>query len=132
MRRDMQSLAQRADDRKRRPAEGWTVAEIVDHLAVIEEAFAYRTAQFFRPNETAAQIATGIRSFRPPPLNASVRRFVLLRGRLVARLERARSGDLRRTIRLRDGAVLTLADHLRAVSAHDAEHRRQLKALQGR
>lgn len=125
----LERLAALPEEPKRRTPEGWTVADIVDHLALAEEGYLFRTTQFFRANEVGAVIAKDIRSYAPPPLNASVRRFVLLRARVLSRLRRAKATDRRRTLKLRRGGKRTLAAHLRAMVAHDSEHRRQIDGL---
>jgi uncharacterized damage-inducible protein DinB len=129
MRAYLERLAALPEEPKRRTAQGWTAAEIVDHLALVEEGYLFRTTQFFRANEVGAVIANDIRSYAPPPLNASVRRFALLRARVLSRLRRAKANDRKRTLRMRGGGVRTLAAHLRAMVAHDDEHRAQIEAL---
>ncbi len=129
MRDYVEGLAEIVDDGRRRTSEGWTLTDVLDHLVVVEEAFAFRTGQFFRLNETAAVITPGLRSYAPPPAAALVRRFALVRGRVLGRLRRATAADRKRSIRCRAGGTLTLAEHLQAVSHHDLEHRRQLDGL---
>jgi uncharacterized damage-inducible protein DinB len=129
MRGYLERVAALPEEPKRRTPEGWTVADIVDHLALVEEGYLFRTTQFFRANEVGAVIAKDIRSYAPPPLAASARRFALLRARLLSRLRRAKATDRKRTLKMRGGGVRTLAAHLRAMVAHDQEHKRQIDGL---
>jgi hypothetical protein len=129
MRGYLERLAALPEEPKRRTPAGWTAADVVDHLALVEEGHLFRTTQFFRASEVGAVIAEDLRSYAPPPLNASVRRFALLRARVLSRLRRAKATDRRRTLKMRGGGVRTLAAHLRAMVAHDQEHKRQLEGL---
>ncbi len=129
MRRYVEAFEHHAEDGRRRTGESWTLAEVLDHLAVMEEGFAHRMRQFFRPHETAGILTRGLRSYAPPPAAASARRFSLLRARILMRLGRAGRADRGRRLSLRDGGVLTLGKHLAAIVAHDREHRRQIESL---
>jgi len=129
MRHYVEAFEHRTEEGRRRPADSWTLAEVLDHLAVMEEGYAHRLRQFFRANEIAGMLTQGLRSFAPPPAAASARRFSLLRARILSRLRRVRRGDRSRRLSLRAGGVLTLGKQLAAIVAHDREHRRQIEAL---
>jgi hypothetical protein len=129
MRDYVEGLAAIVDDGRRHTPEGWTLTDVLDHLVVMEEAVVFRTGQFFRPNETAAVISPGLRSYAPAPVSALAHRFGLLRGRILSRLRRATAADRKRSIKRRIGGAMTFAEHLRGMVQHDQEYRRQLEGL---
>jgi uncharacterized damage-inducible protein DinB len=135
--RDLERLLRpvSAEQALRRPDDDWCVADVVAHLAYVEERFQERFRRvltedqprvpYIHPDASAHELER--------PIGEQFARFQQRRNTTLSLLEGLSQADWARTlIRESDGGASTLRDQVQVLVDHDSAHLSQLVALRRR